>query len=65
MITSLEVYPQNDAITIVFNREQSREARSLKAFRDAFGDDYAVLEDLDAHRCCLHLRRGGLREVRR
>ena len=65
MITSPEVYPEYDVITTVFNREDSREARLLRAFRDAFGDAYAMLEDLNAHCCCLHLRCGGLREVRR
>jgi hypothetical protein len=65
MITSPEVYPQNDAITIVFDTEVLHEAMLLRAFRDAFGNDYAKLEELDAHRRCLHLRRGGLREVRR
>lgn len=65
MITSPEVYPENDAITIVFDKEDSHEARLLSAFRDAFGNAYTMLEELDAHRCCLHLRRGGLREVRR
>lgn len=65
MITSPELYPENDAITIVFDKGDSREARLLSAFRDAFGDTYTMLEDLDAHHCCLHLRRGGLREVRR
>ncbi len=65
MITSPEVYPENDAITIVFDKEDSHEARLLSAFQDAFGDTRARLEQLDAHHCCLHLRRGGLREVRR
>jgi hypothetical protein len=65
VITSPEVYPENTAITIVFDKEVSREAWLLSAFRDAFGDTYTTLEDLDAHHCCLHLRRGGLREVRR
>jgi hypothetical protein len=65
MITSPEVYPQNESISIVFNKEDSLEARLLSGFRHAFGHAYAMLEDLDAHRCCLHLRRGGLREVRR
>jgi hypothetical protein len=58
------VYAQTESISIVFDTENSHEARLLSAFRDAFGDSYAVLEDLDAHRCCLHLRRDGLREVR-
>ena len=65
MITSPELYPENHAITIVFDKEDSHEALLLSAFRDAFSDTYAMLEDLDAHPCCLHLRRGGLREVRR
>jgi hypothetical protein len=65
MITSPEVYPENDTITILFNKEDSHEARLLRAFRDSFGNAYAVPEDLDAQRCCLHLQRGGLREVRR
>jgi hypothetical protein len=65
MNTSPEVYAQNETISIVFDTENLHEARLLSAFQDAFGDAYAVLEDLDAHRCCLHLRRGGLREVRR
>jgi hypothetical protein len=65
VITSLEVYPENDTLTIVFDTEDSHEARLLSAFRDAFGNAYARLEELDEHRCCLHLRRGGLREVRR
>ena len=65
MITSPEVYPENDAITIVFNKKELHEARLLSAFREAFGSAYAVAEDLDASRCCLHLRRGELREVRR
>jgi hypothetical protein len=65
VITSPEVYPENDAITIVFDTEDSHEARLLSAFRDAFGNHYAILEDLDAHRRCLHIWRGGLREVRR
>jgi len=65
MITSPEVYPQNESISIVFNKGDSLEARPLSSFRDAFGDAYAMLEDLDAHLCCLHLRRGGLREVLR
>jgi hypothetical protein len=65
MITSPEVYRENHAITIVFNKEESRKARLLRAFRDAFSNAYAVLEDLDKHRCCLHVRRGGLRKVRR
>ena len=65
MITSPEVYPQNDTITILFNKEDSHEAWLLRAFREAFGNGYAVAEDLDASRCCLHLRPGGLREVRR
>jgi hypothetical protein len=65
MITSPEVYPENDTITIVFDTEDSHEARLFSAFRDAFGNAFAVLEDLDAHRCCLHVRQGGLREVRR
>ena len=65
MITSPEVYPENDAITILFNKEDSRAAWLLSAFRRSFGNAYARPEDLDANRCCLHLRRGGLREVRR
>ena len=65
MITSPGVYPENDAITIVFDMEDSREARLLSAFRDAFGDAYARLGDLDEHRCCLDSRRVGLREARR
>jgi hypothetical protein len=65
VITSPEVYPENNTITIVFDTEGSHEARLLSAFRDAFGNDYALVEDLDAHRRCLHLRSGGLREVRR
>ena len=65
MITSPEVYPENDAITIVFDMEDSPEARLLSAFRDAFGDTCTMLENLDAHHCCLHSRRVGLREVRR
>jgi hypothetical protein len=64
MITSPEVYPQNESISIVFLKEDSLEARLLRAFRDAFGNDYAILEHLDAHYCCLHLRGGKLREVR-
>ena len=64
IITSPEVYPETDAITIVFDTEDLHEARLLRAFRDAFGNDYAILEDLDAHYCCLHLRGGKLREVR-
>jgi hypothetical protein len=64
VITSPEVYPENDSKTIVIKKEDSREAWLLSAFRHAFGDAYTTLEDLDAHRCCLHLRRGGLREVR-
>lgn len=65
MFTPAEVYPENDTMTIVFDTEDSHEARLLSAIRDAFGNDYAILEDLDTHRCCLHLRRGGLQEVRR
>lgn len=65
VITSFGVYPETDAITIVFDTEDSHEARLLSAIRDAFGNAYTTLEDLDAHRCCLHLRRGGLQEVRR
>jgi hypothetical protein len=65
MITSPEVYPDNDAITIVFNKEDSHEAWLLSTFRDAFDNAYTVLEELDAHYCCLHLRGGGLREVQR
>ena len=65
MTTSPEVYPVNDAITIVFDKEDSRAARPLSALRDTFGDTRTILEDREAHHCCLHLRRGGLREVRR
>jgi hypothetical protein len=65
VITSPEVYPENDAITIVFVKEDSPEAGLISAFRDAFGDTCTMFENLDAHHCCLHLRRVGLREVRR
>jgi hypothetical protein len=65
VITSPEVYPENDAITMVFDTEDSHETRLLNPFRDAFGNAYTMLEGLDAHRCCLHLRGGGRREVRR
>lgn len=65
MITSPRVYSENDNKTIVFKKEDSGEARLHSVFRHAFGDAYARLEDLDAHRCCLHLRQGWLREVRR
>ena len=65
MTTSPEVYPENDAITIVFDQEDSREAGLVSVFRSAFGNAYARLEDLDEHRFCLHLRRGGLHEARR
>jgi len=65
MITSPEVYPENDAITILFNKEDSHEAWLLSAFQHSFGNAYAVPEDFDAQRCCLHLRRGGLQEVKR
>jgi hypothetical protein len=65
MITSPKVYPENDTITIVFDKEDSHEAWLISAFRDAFGEAYTMLEALDAHRCCLHLRRGGLLEIRR
>jgi hypothetical protein len=65
VITSPDVYPENDAITTVFDKEDSREAPLLGALRDAFGDTRTILDDRDAHHCCLHLRRGGLREVRR
>ena len=65
MTTSPEVYPENDAITIVFDKLDSHEAGLISAFRNAFGNAYARLEDLDEHRCCLHSRRVGLREARR
>ena len=65
MITPPRFYPDNHSISIVFDKEDSYEARLLSAFRDSFGDAYAIPEDLEAQRCCLHLRRGGLREVRR
>ena len=65
MITPPRFYPENDSISIVFDKEDSHEARLLSALRDSFGDAYAIPEDLDAQRCCLHLRRGGLREVKR
>ena len=65
MITSPEVYPHNDPISIVFNKENRHEAWLLSALSDSFGDADTKLEDLDAHRCCLHLGRDGLREVRR
>jgi hypothetical protein len=63
VITSPELYPENDAITIVFDKLDSHEAGLISAFRNAFGNAYAKLEDLDERRCCLHVRRGGLREV--
>ena len=65
MITSPGFYPDNDSISIVYDKEDFYEARLLRAFRDSFGDAYAVPEDLDVQRCCLHLRRGGLQEVKR
>jgi len=65
VITSPEVYPHNDPISIVFNKENWHEAGLLSAFRESFGHAYTKLEDLDAQRCCLHLGRDGLREVRR
>jgi len=65
MITSPELYLENNTITIVFDTEDLHEARLLSAFRDVFGNDYAIPEDLDAHYCCLHLRGDGLQEVRR
>jgi hypothetical protein len=65
MVTSPEVYSEDDVITIVFDKGNSHEALLIRALRETIGNAYVGLEVLDEHCCCVHLRRGELRGVRR
>jgi hypothetical protein len=64
LTTSPEVYPEDDVITIVFDKGNLHEALLIRALRETIGNAYVGLEVLDEHCWCVHLRRGELREAR-
>ncbi len=65
MLAPHSVYLDRHPIPIVFDASDPEQAELLRAFEAAFGEEYAVLEDLDPPRhVCLIVLSGGVRGAR-